>query len=104
MQRNVNKGHEYNPPDRHAAPVGPRAGRTLTDLLCEELGVEEGDILDRDLQLVTRQAPTQIGPDGEYFMAPRIDDLGMRRHHPAGLHRRFRRDGQRLRPRLGDAR
>ena len=24
---------------------------------------------------MTRQAPTQIGPDGEYFMAPRIDDL-----------------------------
>ena len=27
------------------------------------------------MQLVTRQAPTQIGPDGEFFMAPRIDDL-----------------------------
>ena len=64
----------------------------------------EGDILDRDLQLVTRQAPTQIGPDGEYFMAPRIDDLECAATTPAGLHRRFRRDGQRLRPRLGHAR
>ena len=75
MQRNVNKGHEYNPQIDMQPLWGPEAGRTLTDLLCEELGVEEGDILDRDLQLVTRQAPTQIGPDGEYFMAPRIDDL-----------------------------
>ena len=75
MQRNVNKGHEYNPQIDMQPLWSPEAGRTLTDLLCEELGVEEGDILDRDLQLVTRQAPTQIGPDGEYFMAPRIDDL-----------------------------
>ena len=75
MQRNVNKGHEYNPQIDMQPLWGPEAGRTLTDLLCEELGVAEGDILDRDLQLVTRQAPTQIGPDGEYFMAPRIDDL-----------------------------
>ena len=75
MQRNVNKGHEYNPQIDMQPLWSPEAGRTLTDLLCEELGVEEKDILDRDLQLVTRQAPTQIGPDGEYFMAPRIDDL-----------------------------
>ena len=75
MQRNVNKGHEYNPQIDMQPLWGPEAGRTLTDLLCEELGVAEKDILDRDLQLVTRQAPTQVGPDGEYFMAPRIDDL-----------------------------
>ena len=75
MQRNVNKGHEYNPQIDMQPLWSPEAGRTLTDLLCEELGVEEKDILDRDLQLVTRQAPTRIGPDGEYFMAPRIDDL-----------------------------
>ena len=75
MQRNVNKGHEYNPQIDMQPLWSPEAGRTLTDLLCEELGVAEKDILDRDLQLVTRQAPTQIGPDGEYFMAPRIDDL-----------------------------
>ena len=75
MQRNVNKGHEYNPQIDMQPLWSPEAGRTLTDLLCEELGVEEKDLLDRDLQLVTRQAPTQIGPDGEYFMAPRIDDL-----------------------------
>ena len=75
MQRDVNKGHEYNPQIDMQPLWGPAEGRTLTDLLCEELGVAAEDILDRDLQLVTRQAPTQIGPDGEYFMAPRIDDL-----------------------------
>lgn len=75
MQRNVNKGHEYNPQIDMQPLWGPEGSRSLTDLLCEALGVAAEDILDRDLQLVTRQAPTQIGPDGEYFLAPRIDDL-----------------------------
>ena len=75
MQRDVNKGHEYNPQLDMQPLWGPAGSRTLTDLLCEELGVQPEDILDRDLQLVVRQAPVQVGPDGEYFMAPRIDDL-----------------------------
>lgn len=75
MQRGINKGHEYNPQIDMQPLWGPGDSRTLTDLLCEELGVQPEDILDRDLQLVTRQAPTIIGPDGQYFMAPRIDDL-----------------------------
>ncbi len=75
MQRDVNKGHTYNPQIDMQPLWGPEDGRTLTDLLCEELGVAPEAILDRDLQLVTRQAPTQIGPDGQYFLAPRIDDL-----------------------------
>lgn len=75
MQRDVNKGHTYNPQIDMQPLWGPADSRTLTDLLCQELGVAAEDILDRDLQLVTRQAPAQIGPDGQYFMAPRIDDL-----------------------------
>lgn len=75
MQLDVNKGHTYNPQIDMQPLWGPADSRTLTDLLCEELGVTAEDILDRDLQLVTRQAPAVIGPDGQYFMAPRIDDL-----------------------------
>lgn len=75
MQRDVNQGHHYNPQIDMQPLWGPADSRTLTDLLCEELSVKAEDILDRDLQLVTRQAPTVIGPDGQYFMAPRIDDL-----------------------------
>ena len=75
MQRNVNKGKEFNPQIDMQPLWGPADSRTLTDLVAEELGVDPADILDTDLQLVTRQTPTQIGPDGEFFMAPRIDDL-----------------------------
>ena len=75
FQRDINKGHTFNPQVDMQPLWGPAGSRTLTDLVAEELGVDTTDILDSDLQLVTRQAPTQIGPDGEFFMAPRIDDL-----------------------------
>ena len=75
FQRDINKGHTFNPQVDMQPLWGPAGSRTLTDLVAEELGVATADILDSDLQLVTRQAPTQIGPDGEFFMAPRIDDL-----------------------------
>ena len=75
FQRDVNKGHTYNPQIDMQPLWGPADSRTLTDLVAEELGVDPADILDTDLQLVTRQTPTQIGPDGEFFMAPRIVDL-----------------------------
>lgn len=75
FQRDVNKGHTYNPHIDMQPLWGPADSRTLTDLVAEELGVDPADILDTDLQLVARQTPTQIGPDGEFFMAPRIDDL-----------------------------
>lgn len=75
FQRDINKGHAFNPQVDMQPLWGPAGSRTLTDLVAEELGVDTADILDSDLQLVTRQAPTQIGPDGEFFMAPRIDDL-----------------------------
>ena len=75
FQRDINKGHTFNPQVDMQPLWGPAGSRTLTDLVAEELGVDTADILDSDLQLVTRQAPTQIGLDGEFFMAPRIDDL-----------------------------
>lgn len=75
FQRDINKGHTFNPQVDMQPLWGPAGSRTLTDLVAEELGVDTADILDSDLQLVTCQAPTQIGPDGEFFMAPRIDDL-----------------------------
>ena len=75
FQRDINKGHTFNPQVDMQPLWGPAGSRTLTALVAEELGVDTQDILDSDLQLVTRQAPTQIGPDGEFFMAPRIDDL-----------------------------
>ena len=52
----------------------PDAGG-LEDLIAEALGADKADLVDADLTLYARQTPTTIGPDGEYFMSPRIDDL-----------------------------
>lgn len=38
--------------------------------------MEDRDILATDLVLCPRQKPVCIGPEGEFFQAPRIDDLG----------------------------
>ncbi|WP_130869379.1 M18 family aminopeptidase [Intestinimonas massiliensis (ex Afouda et al. 2020)] len=76
MQRDVNKGHEYNP-QRDMQPLyGLTGSRSLTELLAEELGVEKEALLAWDLVLCPRQKPVVLGAEGELFQAPRIDDLG----------------------------
>ena len=75
MDRGVNDGHRYNPQVDMQPLYGPEGCRPLPALLAEALGVAETDMVDWDLTLYVRQAPAVIGPAGEYFMAPRIDDL-----------------------------
>ena len=75
MDRGVNDGHRYNPQVDMQPLYGPEGCRPLPALLAEALGVAEADMVDWDLTLYVRQAPAVIGPAGEYFMAPRIDDL-----------------------------
>ena len=76
QQRDVNKGHDYNAQKDMQPLYALSGGATLTALVAEALGVAEGDILARDLMLCPRQKPARIGPAGELFQAPRIDDLG----------------------------
>lgn len=51
---------------------GLEGSKPFPALLAEAAGVKEEDIVDFDLSLYTRQAPTRIGPDGELFMAPAL--------------------------------
>ena len=76
QQRDVNRGHDYNAQKDMQPLYALGGGPSLTALLAEELGVDVGDILATDLVLCPRQAPVRIGPEGEFFQAPRIDDLG----------------------------
>ena len=76
QQRDVNRGHDYNAQKDMQPLYALGGGPSLTALLAEELGVDAGDILATDLVLCPRQAPVRIGPEGEFFQAPRIDDLG----------------------------
>ena len=71
MQRDVNKGHEYNI-QRDMQPLAGMNGASpdLTDLLA---GVAEGEtLLGADLVLFPWQQPCRVG--GGLFMAARIDD------------------------------
>ena len=76
MQRDINKGHEYNPQKDMQPLYGLVGSKSLTDLLAEELGVDKQALLAWDLVLVPRQKPVLLGAEGELFQAPRIDDLG----------------------------
>lgn len=75
MDRELNQGHKYNAQVDMQPLFGPAGCRSLTALLAAELGVAQEQILDRDLVLVCRQPPARVGPDGEFFLSPRIDDL-----------------------------
>ena len=75
QQRDVNKGHDYNP-QRDMQPLYALAGApSLTALIAQSLGAAEGNILSTDLVLCPRQAPVLLGAQGEFYQAPRIDDL-----------------------------
>ena len=76
QQRDVNRGHDYNAKKDMQPLYALSGGTPLTALVAEELGVEAGDILSTDLMLCPRQRPVYLGPEGELFQAPRIDDLG----------------------------
>lgn len=75
MDREVNNGHRYNPQIDLQPLYGPEGCRPLDALLAEALGCTPADLVDSDLILTTRQQAVRVGPDGEYFLSPRIDDL-----------------------------
>lgn len=75
QQRDLNRGHEYNPQKDMQPLWGEGGAPSLTALAAEALEVAETDILSTDLVLCPRQAPVVLGPQGEFFQAPRIDDL-----------------------------
>ena len=76
QQRDVNKGHDYNAQKDMQPLYGLAGSPSLTQLVAQELDVAPEDILSTDLTLCPRQQPVVLGPAGELFQAPRIDDLG----------------------------
>lgn len=75
QQRDVNRSHDYNAQKDMQPLYGLAGSPALTQLVAAELGVEPSDILAADLTLCPRQKPVVLGPAGELFQAPRIDDL-----------------------------
>ena len=72
----MNRGHDYNAQKDMQPLYALGGGPSLTALLAEELGVDAGTSWPPTWCSAPRQSPVRIGPEGEFFQAPRIDDLG----------------------------
>lgn len=76
MNRDMNKGVEYNPQIDMQPLIGSAEHRDgYLKLLAGETGVEEDSILGQDLFLYNRDQCKRVGVDGEWICGPRLDDL-----------------------------
>lgn len=76
MNRDMNKGVEYNPQidmQPCVGSIGDQGG--YLKLLAEEAGVEERDILGQDIFLYNRDRCKRVGIEEEWICGPRLDDL-----------------------------
>ena len=74
FNREVNDGVKLNP-QVDLLPVYGAAGADYLALIAAAAGVSAADIAGYDLFLVNRDAPRLWGAQGEYILAPRLDDL-----------------------------
>lgn len=79
MNRDMNKGVAYDPKSDMLplyAACGDGDGKNLLmDRIAEELRVKREDILGHDLFLYVREKGRFLGSNGEFVLAPRLDDL-----------------------------
>ena len=84
MNRDINKGFEYNPQIHLRALFGSgeassreAAGTLLAGLISRQLGIEQKAILGSDLFLYDVQKASLCGAKGEFVCAGRLDNLAM---------------------------
>ncbi len=79
MNREVNKGVEYNPQvdmlPLFAGAEGKGLKSRLLSKAAKAAGVKEKEILGQDLFLYVREKGRVIGANGEFLLSPKLDDL-----------------------------
>lgn len=75
MNRNANKGYEFNVQKDLLPLYGEKDCCSLLKLIAVDADVELQDILDFDLFLYNRQKGCLIGVDQEFLLSPRLDDV-----------------------------
>ena len=76
MNRDMNKGIEYNPQTDMPPLIGDVTGKGgYLSLLAKEAGVKEEEILGQDIFLYNRDKCSRLGLEEEYICGPRLDDL-----------------------------
>ncbi len=82
MDRDSNKGHEISAQKEMLPLFSMISGKekaasgSFLSFIAKETGIEKDDILDFDLYLYNREKSTSFGENGEFVLAPRLDDLG----------------------------
>lgn len=74
FNRDVNKGHEYNPAVDMLPIIGLSEDVEFNDFLKEKCAIE-GEILSHDLYLYNRDKPRLLGMEKELLSSPKEDDL-----------------------------
>jgi len=76
FNRSINDGYKYDPKKDTLPILALGSGKKgLLDIIAECAGVDSRSILSHDLFLYNRTAPSIWGAEGEFFSAPRIDNL-----------------------------
>lgn len=76
FNREINKGYSYNP-QIDLQPLYGSGDCDLSEQITELLGDNEDvDVRDMDIVLAVRQKASVLGTKDEYYISPRIDDLG----------------------------
>ncbi len=75
MQRGINQGHSYNPAVDLLPLLSGNAKADFATFLADEAGCKKEELLGYDLYVYNRTPATRIGMEGEFFSAPRIDNL-----------------------------
>ncbi len=81
MNREVNKGFEYNPHSHLpailvAAPGNAKSGAFM-ELIASECGVSVSDVVDTDLFFYDATPARTAGINSDFIVAPRLDNLAM---------------------------
>ncbi len=75
MKRDINSGCAYNPAVDLLPLLSQDAKTDFTAFVAGEAGCKKEELLGYDLYVYNRTPATRIGMDGEFFSAPRIDNL-----------------------------
>lgn len=79
MNRDINKGYEYNPQVDMLPLLGLGTAEDTKELLAKEIarsaGVLPEEILGQDLYLYVREKGYLLGSNEEFILSPRLDDL-----------------------------
>ena len=74
MDRNVNAGKTFNVQEDMLPVYAQEDGAGIRELAAGAAGVQPGQIVGQELYLYVREKGHFVGRDGEWILAPRLDD------------------------------